>query len=995
MPPARALAVMATEAPLRLSRAGIARQGEPIEITVDGTTVPALAGETVAAALTAAGLRALRQTKDGAPRGVYCGMGVCFDCRVTIDGEAGLRSCLTTVKPGMHIRTGAHATDPSGDAAPARPPRRDGCSVLVIGAGPAGLAAAEAAARHGLDVVILDERPASGGQYFKPLAGSHRFTDGPTDAQFGKGAALIERVTARGVRIIRQATVWDARVGPDRGVVVQAVDADGPVTWTAEKLIVAAGAYERSWPVPGWTLPGVMTTGAAQTLARSYQVAPGHRILVAGNGPLNLQVAADLARGGAEVVAVTEAAAAPTRARIADLARLALTRPDLVGDGASYLAALRRRGIPLLHRHVLVRVEGDGRAERAVVAAIDHKGEVIAGSEKTFAVDTVCTGYGFAPSAEITRLIGCRHAVDPRNGVTLIAERDGVGRTSIHDVFIAGDAGGAWGAHAALAQGELAGTAVARDLLAASGRDAPAEESDAPARQQLARNLAFQGALWRVFAMPDMGHRLATDDTLVCRCESVTFGAVRGEIARGARDIPTIKRATRCGMGPCQGRYCAPTVAGLLRDASGETPTESTFFRAQTPVKPVPMRAIARAHPDITIQAPLNETQRDDGAPPDALVARAGTVVIGGGIIGLCSALELARGGEDVIVIERNRPHAEASGANAGSLHVQFQAFGFPDLDAPNTHVAASTLALQRDSVYRWEALAREIGVDLEVAIEGGLTVADDAASVTHLRRKVELERKAGLAMELISGAEARRLAPYLSENILEASLSRDEGKLNPLKASPAVLAAALAAGVRLHEHTRVIGLDRDDDGFLVRTSRGTFRAKRVLNTTGAWAGSIAALVGDLIPIRANPIQMLVTEAIPPTIPYHLAHATRRLTLKQADNGNLIIGGGWKAVQDPGAGRARPSIDGFGANLAVVLEMLPRLGAVQVIRSWTGTAFTTPPVIGESPRMPGLFHAVTQNGMTLGPIVGKINADLILDRRPNYDLRPFSPGRLQ
>jgi D-hydroxyproline dehydrogenase subunit alpha len=273
------------------------------------------------------------------------------------------------------------------------------------------------------------------------------------------------------------------------------------------------------------------------------------------------------------------------------------------------------------------------------------------------------------------------------------------------------------------------------------------------------------------------------------------------------------------------------------------------------------------------------------------------------------------------------------------------------------------------------------------------LTVADDEASLVHLKQKVELERAAGLEIDLISGAEARRLEPYLSPKIIAASLSRDEGKLNPLKASPAVRAAAERAGAKIRCQIRVLAIQRAEKGFLVQTDRGLIAARRILNSAGAWSGAIADSVGDAIPIRANPIQMIVTETMPQGVNYHLAHALQRLTLKQAASGNLVIGGGWRALFAPSLKRTRPSVEGFGGNLAVVLEMLPALGALQIIRSWTGTAFTTAPTIGESPSMPGLFHAVTQNGMTLAPAVGKINADLLLDRRPNYDIRRFAPKR--
>ena len=976
---------------LRIRREGVVPGGQPIEIQVDGRVVSALAGESLAATLTAAGQLALRRHASGEPRGLYCGMGVCFDCRVSIDGRPGERACMTPVRAGMRVRTGAEADN--FDAAPRAEPaaRRIETQVLVVGAGPAGLAAAEASAAGGLRVVMLDERPAPGGQYYKPVAASHRVkANAHPDRQFAAGAKLVDLVRALGVQVFSRCTVWDARTRAEGGVTLQAIDEEGSLEISAARLVVATGAYERAWQVPGWTLPGVMNTGAAQTLARAYQVAAGRRVLIAGNGPLNIQVAADLAKHGVEVVAVAEAARSPFRAKPGDLFSMARKRPDLLRDGLGYLAALRSRSVPVHYAHVLARVEGEARAERAVLVAIEPDGTPRPGSEKTFAVDVVCTGYGFSPSTELTRLIGCSHQVDSRTPSAPIAVRDDDGRTSIRDVFVAGDAGGAWGAHAALTQGRIAGLAVARDL---SGEDEGRAQRSREAKNALARETAFQRSLWSVFAAPDPGARLADDATIVCRCESIAYGAVREEIGKGARDLATIKRATRCGMGHCQGRYCSPAIARLLMDAGTGEPSEAMYFRVQAPLRPVPMDLLAKAQLDAGEFATLEE-EAPPVAEPQATLDTVDTVVIGAGVIGLFTARELARAGQKVAVLERNQPHAEASGANAGSLHVQFQAFGFPDLTSQAAvRAPVSTLAMQRDSVHLWDEFGNEVDAEIEVEIDGGLTVADDEASLAHLRRKVEWERSSGLAMEMLSGDEARSLAPYLSPQVIAASLSRDEGKINPLRAAPAVLASAIAAGVRVHAQTRVLSIAKTAEGFRVGTSRGVVIAKRVVNAAGAWAGAVAELAGDSLPVRPNPIQMLVTESLPVKIPYHLMHATRRLTLKQAASGNLIIGGGWKAAWDPGAKRMRPSQQGISGNLAVVTRMLPGLGPLLVIRSWTGTAFVTQPAIGESAKVAGLFHAITQNGMTLAPAAGRLCADLILGRPARKDAKAYSPAR--
>ena len=986
----------------------------------------------MAAALTAAGVTALRRSRGGEARGIFCGMGVCHECLVTVDGRPGQRACMTGVRDGMAVaihRDDAPAAGPGAAgtplvAPPANPAPETERDLLIVGAGPAGLAAAEAAARAGVVATVLDERPAPGGQFFKQLAPSHRFVaTAARDRQFADGAGLIERVRSAGAEIVSSATVWSARAGAranddgssaadggsganddgssagddESSAAEVEVFADGRACrYRTRQLIVATGAYERAHPIPGWTLPGVMTTGAAQTLARAYRVAPGARVLVAGNGPLNLQVACELAAGGVGVVAVAEAAPSPFARPGAGFAALRHA-PSLLARGVGYRAFLARRRVPVLHRHVLARVEGRAeRAERGVVVRIDEDGRVVAGSERAFDVDAVCMGYGFHASTELTRLLGCEHRWD-RSAGSLAVVRDDETRTSLPGIFAPGDGGGMGGAYAALAEGTLAGLAAARNL----GRPWPPglEPLRRRAHRERERARRFQAALWALFAAPPDLPDLVGDEVAICRCESVGAGTLRARIAAGADESGALKRLTRVGMGRCQGRYCAPRIAAWCAGARGEAPDPWGLFAPRFPVKPVPAFALARekpewSHDDQGETLPAAAPRRR-GAARGTDAAEASVVIVGAGIVGVFAAWELARDGVDVLLVERDQPNAHASGNNAGSLHVQLLAYNFGELASAAGLPAAQTLPLQRESARLWPEVAETLGADLEIVRTGGLMVAETGAQMDKLARKAALEARFGTPVEVIGRGELHALAPHLSEGLVGASYCAEEGKLSPLAAGPAVLQAALAAGARLLRETEVLAIERTGSRFVLHTTRGVVRAGRLLNAAGGWAPRVAAMLGVSLPVRASPIQLIVTETAPPLVTHLLAYADRHLTMKQMAAGNLVIGGGWPSSLDPVSERAlvrRESVEG---NLWVADRVLPALRSLRVIRTWSAMNVLADgaPILGEVPGVPGFFTASTVNGLTLAPVLGRINAELLRTGRTGRELSPFTLDR--
>ncbi|HEX7297911.1 MAG TPA: FAD-dependent oxidoreductase [Solirubrobacteraceae bacterium] len=567
---------------MRLTVAGVAPGPLDLRIAFEGREIACSASDSVASALTAAGEVSCRETRHGDRRGVFCGMGVCQECLVEIDGLPGRRACTTLVRNGMVVRRQPARPDAAAAPAITSSPlveREVTPDVLVVGGGPAGMAAAVAAARAGAQVTLVDERAKLGGQYYKqPAAEPTRVEPERLDRQFRRGRELADAVRTAGVEVLAGAEIWSAFAPDD----LRAVDEATRWRLRPQRLVLATGAYERGWAIPGWTLPGVLTTGAAQSLLRAHQVAPGRRVLVSGNGPLNMQLAAELVRAGAEVVALAELARITSPRRAAALARMAASAPDLVRDGIRYRAALTRARVPVLTGAAVVACEGDGRLRSATVARIDDNGAAVVGSERTFEADAVCLGFGFAPARELALALGVPHDLDARLGIA-VPRRDDAGGTPVKHVWIAGDAAGVGGGRVAQAAGTLAGAAAARSL-----GHAPDPAVVAAARRSRDRAAAFQRALWTVFDAPTVVDELATPQTPMCRCESVTRAQLEPLLAEDdVGHIGALKRATRAGMGGCQGRYCATVLAQLAARRSGRRLDERSGFAPAAPAKPV------------------------------------------------------------------------------------------------------------------------------------------------------------------------------------------------------------------------------------------------------------------------------------------------------------------------------------------------------------------------------------------------------------------------
>lgn len=458
--------------------------------------------------------------------------------------------------------------------------------LVILGSGPAGLAAAIEAAKAGVGVTVLDENARPGGQIYRQFNdGFSVTTPDVLGSDYQRGQELLAEfgAIANRVEYLDDTLVW--ALSPERELAFLRQGESRSVRY--RQLIIAVGAYDRPVPFPGWTLPGVFTAGGTQRLVKTQRVLPGEKILLAGTGPLQLAVANQIVDSGGKVKAILEAGNID---RWMSLARGAWGQWTLIADAWHYWSGIRKAGIPLWREHIIVEARGEGRVEEAVVAGVDQDWRPVPGSARTLAVDTVCVGYGFVPSVELTRLAGCEHRYDPLLGGWVPVRGESMA-TSVPNVYAAGDCAGVAGSFVAIEEGRIAGLAVAQALGRLSA-DAVTRRMQ-PSRERLGGLTRLRRALDEI-SVPRPGlYELAKDDTIVCRCEEITLREIRAALGGGVTDLNEVKRATRMGMGNCQGRMCGPALQEIIARECGVPPAEIGPLNPRPPIKPVPITALA------------------------------------------------------------------------------------------------------------------------------------------------------------------------------------------------------------------------------------------------------------------------------------------------------------------------------------------------------------------------------------------------------------------
>lgn len=420
-----------------------------------------------------------RTSVRGERRGPLCGMGICYECR----DASHNRTCLPLTT--------------------SRIPQESEFDVIVVGSGPAGMAAASVLAEAGKRVAVVDMNPAPGGQIWRGVSSN----------------PLLERFKRAKKEVFYSSQVVDAN---DRGSLVLETRAGARLVHY-QQLILSTGARELFLPFPGWTLPNVTGAGGLQALAKNGLDVRGKRVVVAGSGPLLIAVAAYLKTHGAEIVLIAEQS---SWRQMTPFFRAILGQPSKLWQGLALKMQLL--GVPYRTSCWPVSAQGD-----ELLSSVTLRQGERAWTERC---DYLACGFGLVPNTELASLLGC----GLRGGFVTVDQRQ---MTTVDNVYCAGEATGIGGVDKAVLEGEIAARALLGELKLPS----------------TAGVSAFQQALHEAFALRDELKTLASPETIVCRCEDVTLDRISRQ-----HSWRSAKLQTRCGMGPCQARVCGPAIEYLL-----------------------------------------------------------------------------------------------------------------------------------------------------------------------------------------------------------------------------------------------------------------------------------------------------------------------------------------------------------------------------------------------------------------------------------------------
>jgi D-hydroxyproline dehydrogenase subunit alpha len=473
--------------------------------------------------------------------------------------------------------------------------------VVIVGSGVAGIAAANTLAGHGLEILVIDENPHAGGRIFRQNCLDRDWFWEFDPGILRSGRAVSSRKILQGLRPVLRpkgiTCIHQARVlgiFPDRQLLVHIPDplssgAVGPgrvVAVDAGCLLLATGARERWLPFKGWTRPGVMSLGAAQLLMKRSGVLPARHTLIAGTSPLQMILALEILKNKGNVTAILDETHVTKKLGLLPLLK---NHGRLAAEGAMQMIGLMIRQVRFCHGVRVMEARGKNELKSVVAARIDRNGNTVPGTFQTYPAGALAVGHGFCPNIELPVQAGCALEYVADRGGWVVRVDDAL-QTSVASVYAAGEITGIAGAVKSFVEGKLVAVSILEKLEKKPGLHTGVRELVQIKKQQL----GYAAFLNQLCQVPLSAYETIEDDVLICRCEEITMGEIRKQISKGFVTAGSLKKATRCGMGRCQGRVCQPVLFDILLALTGQTAeqTGSPSFRA--PVKNVSLEAFLR-----------------------------------------------------------------------------------------------------------------------------------------------------------------------------------------------------------------------------------------------------------------------------------------------------------------------------------------------------------------------------------------------------------------
>jgi glycine/D-amino acid oxidase-like deaminating enzyme/thioredoxin reductase len=940
-------------------------------------------GDTVSSALIRNGIKNFREDKHKNYRGIFCNMGICNECIVEINGNQSIKACTKEIYNDDNILIQKYNADlPFIKEDIQLVKKIINLDILIIGAGPGGIGASLSLKSSKQKVALLDEKNSIGGQYYKKISKVFSvISPNRLDGQMKEGIGHEKKIINTNINLFLGYKVWGAYKNHNSEYEICCSKDNIDLRILCKKLIVASGSFEKPFFVSGWHLPNVLTTGGTQILVNSQKIIPGKKIIICGNGPLNFQLADELKKGGASVVAVVESSKNPFLNPFFSMFCLFLS-PVIFLKGIKNYLNIFFSDTKIIHEAFIAEIkEVDGK--KSIFIEKKNKKNLELNS-----IDIVSLNYGFYPNNDIGKLLGLDGQFNKKKNYFEI-KKNIFNQTSDENIFFVGEAASNVGAKISLYEGQLTGLFLNSNFKKLTGLiKMPILFFN------LMRSKLFQKALWKIFNRTHSNIASIKKETIFCRCEDVRYSEILKHKDLPNVDAGLIKRMTRTGMGRCQGRYCGIGLLEIFNKKISNENYKQYSFAPQNPIKTVPLKNVGYEKEEWYgyVKDKLPEFQSINKKIKEKHKHK--IAVIGAGIMGVSTCYSLMKEEKDVCLIDRRQPNSQASGSNAGSLHVQLLSYDFDPKNLLQVENLKNSLKLQKKGITKWKSIEKEINSNFEISNDGGLMLAENEKDLEKLNMKIELEKSAGIEIKLIDKNEIYNLNNSISDKMINAGYCAEEGKINPLKATTEIFNYCVNKGLSAYCDDLILDIKKNNGKFLITTNDREITADIIVNCAGSWANNISNFLDLPLNVKSVPQQMIVTEPATYELKLLIAHIGRHLTLKQAQNGNYIIGGGWTAGYSNLTKHIHSKKESFEGNAWIAKKVIPKLSNANILRTWAAMSVDVGgyPLLGEHPNMKNFYVVVSQNGYTLGPVLGDLVSDQILfDKK---DLNLFDSSRL-